>query len=777
VDSRNLIWSAADWIIACISKEAGKGLFKADDTFDATKYVSRCSDPASGTYNWWYKPFLVEQDLATWTPATNVNIFNTRDGAKWIYMPEDFFPGGTPLRARFFVQVMDPNGFLNINDWLDDCNPTQCQMAHMFMDNLGHRPFSEHHYRGLNRALDPGDDSKFFLSSDKDAANYYNLWPRALMRYESAQKAVSRTMRWTLPSASNAGTPWHTTNTIYFGLQPLEEYSVFKSHVQYGLPQTAGEVGTTVVKYAYSDPDTGRCPLNVNTCHNSGEQVPDSYYSNSRVYPLEAVFNVESLRRIVRIGMYEAPDGTIYDLSDPAVYVSLNTANKRRVEIARTRLAHQYQETLVRYFCARYDHPTPRGPELTFVDDLTAAQAPTLSTQQHMLYRSYNITANGNYVSTYTPILGAAEAGKIVDYCKKNDNSETRFAFGLEDFRQRVKADLLRMCENNRNVTGKNNNATPWPVYTGPSADGVGYVGVDKKLNLEILPGKLDCRTAAAIFDNIVPGKKYLFDPDANELESRFNASAHVYTQDQKNETYDPLRYLYNERIGRDERFAIANEMDVLGHLPPLKYVNYKGEKVTEDNYGKEITGSSVPYRQLVFGPDWFSTELTTTTTNFVVIVHTQMVEPNGNYANPRVLTEHVVQLYVELAPDVLVETPNGYDGSAYPNAGDPATCGLGYYRGGWPAHYKTAAPSSSDSMDFNDANLFNSVDPTKLPTKVTRKTSLPMEWVDFRGVKPLDRTNFYRQDGPGTGNQTKRRVIIRYLGDQNQGQHDGYSL
>src|SRR3569623_1598545 len=118
----------------------------------------------------------------------------------------------------------------------------------------------------------------------------------------------------------------------------------------------------------------------------------------------------------------------------------------------------------------------------------------------------------------------------------------------------------------------------------------------------------------------------------------------------------------------------------MLGHLPPLTYKDVKGNIGVENNYGQDISGASVPYRQLAFGPDWFSTELTTATTNFILIVPTHQVAPNGNFLNPRFVTEHVVQLYVELAPDILVETPTGYDGSGYPTGAggalDTAKCG-----------------------------------------------------------------------------------------------------
>ena len=51
----------------------------------------------------------------------------------------------------------------------------------------------------------------------------------------------------------------------------------------------------------HSDPDTGRSPLNVNTCEISGNPMP-VYANNSWAWPLEGVFNIESLARIIKVG-------------------------------------------------------------------------------------------------------------------------------------------------------------------------------------------------------------------------------------------------------------------------------------------------------------------------------------------------------------------------------------------------------------------------------------------------------------------------------------------
>src|SRR6185295_17265129 len=91
---------------------------------------------------------------------------------------------------------------------------------------------------------------------------------------------------------------------------------------------------------------------------------------------------------------------------------------------------------------------------------------------------------------------------------------------------------------------------------------------------------------------------------------------------------------------------------------------------------------TAVPRRQLAFGPDWFSTELTTASTSFILVITSQLVDassPDPNF--PLALSTYQTLAHIEVAPDLKVNE-KGEDGSA---------TGLHYYRDGKPRDYKTA--------------------------------------------------------------------------------------
>jgi hypothetical protein len=766
-DARGLLWSAVDWVTGCIAADL---INPATREFDASKIVSRTLNPGDPHFRWWYRP--LDNNVAVLTNATP---FNPESIAPWVYLPKSYFPEGG-VRGRFRVQVVDPNAFINVNDWLEDCSPTQCQMAHMLVDAFGLQNAEQYRGKSMGLAANRGG-APSILSGDSKAANYYSNYPMTPLRYIDGFCAASRTTRYTgWHSGPDSMSPnWVTSNTTWFSLYGVLYNAVKPSATQYYLDLDANNIGPSLTKYSYVDPDTGRSPVNVNTVCNSGEELPYSNWGNARAWTMEAVFNVESLRRIIKIGKFFDSANVERDLSDPAVWATLSVADKKKIEELRTKLAYRYQEVLVRYFTGCYDHGAyhaytwKRGPDLA----------------RNTFYQPYGYTTANipkNYGEIYTSVLGAAEVGEVKHYCKKRDHSETRFPCGLVQFREWIKDDLRAMTKNNRNIAANNKDVKAAAIYAGTSDDGIGYVGVDRDNNFEILPGKLDWRTASAIYDNIIPGKAYLF--DAAEIAVKKPA----YSNDEINATRDPLWDLYSQRIGRREDETIESHMDVLGHIPNRTYHDKDDNSLTEENMGRDISGPNVPYRQLAFGPDWFSTELTTTSTNFVLVVRTQLVDAITNPASPTVTHDHIVLVAVEVAPDVLVETPTEYDGANYPsgaagNVLNPKYCGLGYYRGGRPRHYKLAPCTDTypyagvpaltandlDSMDKNCGTRPRGYDPAQLPAQVVKPTTIPRDWIDYRTVAPADTNKFYRQDGSATGNQLKRRIIIRNIQDQNQ--------
>ena len=657
-DAADLAQSAIDWTIACI----GVNLFDAAGQVRPGAVISRTRNAGDPYFSWWYKP--MEPGFSTWAkkpPSPQ------QEDSGWIYVPADYFPEGG-VRGRYCVQVVDANAFLNSNDWTQDATPTQCQAAHICMDALGDQYMEFLRERKLGPPAPP---------RVKKPERYRDCWLFITRTTHSGGA----------PSPTNVPSPnWVTTNVsrlweISYPFNEIHAVEGLDKNVEAPGPSSSASYTT----YSCVDPDTGRSPVNVNTCFNSGQDAPSgSEAEGVGSYTLEGVFNVESLRRIIKIGRFYS--GGVE--KDAANWAALTPAEQQQVEDLKTKLAYQYQETLVRYFTATY--------------------------KTRSRYPPYSTTLTKNYYDTYRPAIGG-KVDLVVHAVRKFDFSETRFPCGVETFRGWVREDLLNMSTNNRNSK-----------YTGTSNDAQEFVGVDAGGIFEVPPGQLDQRTASAIYDNIVPGNAILYPghPRGRAVE-------------------DPLGELYAMRWGRDERFAA--QYNVHGFVSADMGMDIVLDAVgTPDGpYARVV---EVPDRQLVFGPDWFSTELTTASTTFIFIVTAQIVDARSvalDPNKPRVLYNHHMGCVVELAPDLVVETPGANNGSEW------ATTGLGYYRGGWP--YKRL--TSPDIMDKNCATLHPD-----------SNTSAAKEWIDYRNVLKGQEGLFYRG-----ANQTHRRVLIRAVLDMNQ--------
>jgi hypothetical protein len=1087
-DGNNVFISAKEWMIEQISND----LFAAG-TYKPDAIVSNATDAGPG-YCWWYRPyeFDLKARLATWPPNVgggyveypygyrlnptwnNVVVpacvdTTGKNEAKWVYMPSDFFPTNT-VRARFMVQVFDPNALINLNDGIEDGVPTQAQMAHMIMDGYGLQNLER--YRAERDV--PLDVTKHTWDREFGYSDVSNVALRgknppyrpnkAPIRYHEAWRLATRTVRYDMMSlggVANGPTSqrwiapnWVTTNQMWTSGYGAETHCLRSIITSDGIPLTyavpliplgpnkyyppnklLGGVNSTAIQdfdgtvipaisrtfpagggfyndrysqwnnwsvgmlplgmpfsmRAYCDPDTGRCPVNVNTCYNSGERMPTTPFGGTPTYTMEGVFNVESLRRIIKIGAFYVevtaadeplPANFAYDIADTQKrirvhatnpsdlnYVGLLTGTLRlralhRMEEIRTKLAYQYQETLCRYFTGTYRVNSClragfNNTTLTRTDPNAAARL--VCDRKYPPFRFAPTTATNGYipertfVETYGSTVGAGVKGvlntlnafsslplKLQFACTSFNYSKTRFPYSLEQFRENVANDLWWMCYDNRNINGnpsRTNVLTYLPYYNTPLGDavngtadndGIETVNFDKAQIPEILPGKLDWRTANAVFDNIIPGKlwngtRYLlfggtYVPNDLKAQDPLNKR-------EKASVRDPLWELWCMRLGRDELRPRNNELtaspvtykqvgvpvagqdyaggeviqkwnfnthgfhddnDVLRdsgypsfdpgsdtadqanikqvssrwlHLRPKGtdiganvYANSVGEcgdttgsapvknaaVPFPDNVGPydqiaNVSGApGVPYRQLCFTPDSFSTELTTTTTNFMFIINAQIVTSEsadpalgGNWDNPREIFYGQWGCQVELAPDVFVETKTGYDGKLWPTGKpdgtlvDPATVGLGFYKGSyptpdpakdpattltWPAFLKTvrAKPfaDADDPFAADPVLALWSVDAhcSTLKTAGYQKTarrlavdtkesaspankwndtydsnyqrwSAAKNWTDFRGVKNKNDTSDqapskYYIPGP----QTTKRVVIRSLWSHNQG-------
>lgn len=811
-DTNDVFYSAVDWSIANISAD----LMDAAGTYDFTKCVSLAKDGN----NWWYRPYEMGLGAAApkwrqsgggwkaWTTPPNY-IDSLKTEAPWTYLPEDFFPSGG-VRGRFSVQVLDLNAFMNLNDWNEDCNPTQCQMAHMFMDAYGERMLEQ--YRSFR---------------DKGPGGWGFSTPCPL-RYQEGWRVVTHTTRY--PDWVNryrwealdnvASYNWVTANTCWMALCAPEHASIESIYQSDGIPQycrypkiptysyngsasyypvnpPAGDRETwsynpppnfndpgypqsnqdlAALGYylsgfsmqSYIDPDTGRSPVNVNTCYNSGEYLPMNNYvtPTNGTFTMEAVFNIESLRRIIKVGEFWSPTTksfrnvqTDWDKLDPDEWAA--------VEDLTTQLAYQYQETLCRYFTGTYAHSVSRKyPQL------------------------------GANVAGYAAVYPAASP-KPAHACSVTDYSATRFKTDLKTFRNWVRDDLLAMASipvDNPKYTG----GQPMPATT------LDTVSFDKNGYAQIAPGKLDMRTACAVCDNIIPGKPIAGEPgDLNKFPG-FKAYS----------IGDPLWELYQMGIGRQEDIddpfnvygywkdnpllralvkysagsypggAPLNMKDhngfdesllpkgydicentvgpkgpwcqkILPAAPPWPPVPAPTYPVSKPNAPQPHVVPHVPFRQRVFGPDSFSTELTTTATTFMLVVNAQLVDAQSvinNPANPdlhRDLFWNQWGVVLEIAPDVLEEKDTG------PNPD------FHYYQKGLPRTRKTD-PNWVDDLcpTLTSYNLSNGAG-----IRITTNSTAIQDWqTDLRWIKPALESKFY-----SGGNQVKKRVVIRSIWSLNQ--------
>ena len=188
--------------------------------------------------------------------------------------------------------------------------------------------------------------------------------------------------------------------------------------------------------------------LNVNTVLNSGERMPSNVFNGTPNFTMEAVFNVESLRRIIKIGRMTFIDSAgnpveinplpnqsfgeaLEDqlLTQPLAKRALDRPlawNKH--ENLRTKLAYQYQEVLCRYFTATYRHSARRKwPPIYNPTQPPAVTPPT-----------EDFSEPGTYQTAF-----AGNALPVQYACQSWDYSKTRFPVNVLTFRQQIKEDLL----------------------------------------------------------------------------------------------------------------------------------------------------------------------------------------------------------------------------------------------------------------------------------------------------------------------------------------------
>jgi len=834
VDGTNIFYASLDWALSNAVNDLAPG-----GNFDSNAVVARVHGSGAGA-RWWYRPY--EPGMSKWINSKVTNRgscqITAADEAPRVYMPDDYFPEGG-VKARVAVQVFDPNAVPCVNDFLEDGNPTQCQMAHMLMDGYGEQQVEAYRqYRDTGafnaQSIEP------WASKNNGARNF------APLRYHEMWRVATRTTRymyWVFGEQWAAGSGrvsanWVTTNQTWLGLYGPEmcslkplipsdgiplAYIVDPKMIQspgqylpplgfqaagssYGtgsgvplIPQNGFDFDSTnqsVGLYyafksnavvgglpmnlpfslmAYTDPDTGRCPINVNTCPNSGERLPTNvaffnkaYANGTPAYSMEAVYNVESLRRIIKVKDFFYADknnvkqqltaSDVYS-ADPAVNAPINWTNYQTVpgpdgttppntpanikaqmietlENFRTKLAYQYQETLCRYFTATYRHPMQRKfpPLYNPVVDVPV-----------------DYSDDGTYQQAFP-------TGANVSYaCKTYDYSQARFPVGLVAFRANTRGDLIAMGSG--------------------QPEEISFDNTDKP---NVKAGFLDLRTAEAVYDNLIPGPATL-----GLL------------------PYRPLQQLYDQGISRDElapgNADIADpsnrgfNANVFGYWEdnltrsdegyrdlgnqPL-HLRWKGEDVASTNApsGPYIrrAPSQIPFRQMVFGPDWFSTELTVSTTTFMFIITVEIVDADSvaaDPANPRVLLASQWGAVAEIAPDIKNELGNN-----------------GWYASDMPRRVKTEHnPNDFYSLDNraglareygSDANANMQIkrivpeiqnEPLNAGAATDWNMKVPTaarDWIDWRGVPDdaAQRASFYG------ANSAKKQIRIRAIWSLNQG-------
>lgn len=995
-DGVNLYYSTLDWTLAVIGNDLfdpstntpRAGLATGSDN-DPKGIVSAVRNTGDAQFKWWYKPHTWDQH--TWGAnggwAGGFNSYPIQS-AQWIDLPASFFPQGT-LKGRFCVQVLDASSQINANDWLDDCNPTQCQVAHMLTESVGDSWMEGYrHWRDTNGTLPSGAASVKYrcYPATGDGQN-----TRCIMRYEDAWRLATHSYRGFMAPYNTSifgddqVTPtWKTTNETYLGLYAMDHHCLRSGVVAHGFGMwkvaprptygpmnyapattrdgpitaqyfdwwgmtwgaTAGlnaeytdswnePINARIGRYpprlcfalwSQTDPDTGRSPVNVNTCYNSAESVPTNTQNGpTPVYTMESVFNAESLRRIVKVGkffVYDVVDSTKkIEVSADEIYsktakdstgnviavAAFYDAARLKIEFLRMKMACQYQETLCRYFTASYNHSN------RYVDN-TAGSATAF---MHGTV-NYNPISSGS--GTYWTVYGAAglgrtgatEANKVQNHCPMADYSKTRFPFGVHTFRRKVFDDLRVMSSNTAVGCLYNDSLAltdPYAFGMGRSSlnsnegkDGDLYVSFDCKDRSCVALGKMDKRTASAVFDNIVPGKAILW-PDSPAAAAQSPATPAYYgptsgslvappkpasvpaaytvpappafvawSPAEVRSVVDPLTELYQLCLGRDETLedwyntqpnnptpvtaakpVVSNNVcgfftdnfDVASGrpsdsgvsavtgvpvpgAPPAMYIpascrtlRAKGRDIAPlkvkdssgaitnippgfyaQTYTSNVGGSAsakdvtvVPWRQRVFGPDWFSTELTTTSNCFYLIITVQITEvATGNQ-----VFMNQWGAVAEVGADIACETdendPNN-DGKRWPLGGnsphgsgpegavDWKKCGLGYYRGGWPSILKTVKSGDSgpysnapwDTLYSMDAYPDATIKPVRSESAsqgLQYKTTAARQWADWRGVTtdpamtgdPMHASNFYK----GT-NQIRKNLRIRAVWSLNSG-------
>lgn len=866
-DCLDIMHSAMDWTIANIANDVLDG----SGQFDDGKYVAFTHGAGSG--QWWYRPYekglktalpqwpasmaSMQQRVYRWDNLTDYSSTlpecmdpNGRDEAQWTYLPDNYFPEGGVM-GRFMVQVLDPNSVLCLNDWLDDCCPTQTQMAQMIRDSYGLQQLERYY--------------AFRDTADNGAGGWDRQIKLAPIRFQDGWRVATRSLRqpnYTFSYRTTGDLPirevtpnWVTTNTTYFS--PFGAEMILRSVItangvynnfytinytggpaQYfpptpnegrpgpsgALPWVSGDAGFSRPQaetaygwnnrtkwttgqlptgaawsiYGYEDPDTGRCPLNINTCYNSGERLPMNMFGGVPSYSLEGVFNVDSLRMIINIGEFHFRDKDGMDQTlngcDPNAPNFINTlltdvGDQQNAwikhERLRIKLAYRYQEKLCRYFTGTYH---------------------TKRSSFQRMWPPVNAGTNNN--------LGFTVGTASTNY------GSVRFPMALDAFRETVRTHLAAV-------------STGSPVVVFDAAD-----------NCAVPIDSLDARTANAVFDNIVPGK-----PGQNGMPAFPDPAGG-----------DPLTELWGYRIAREEYSDDPYERGNTGNLygyhadrselfdsgahgpywtgippamtsPPVGWnSNVIGAQLANtstkgDNFwkglslapkGKVIAASTarvgpwdrlvtvdahlppgmdtsdvtaslaegdinkVPYRQWMFGPDWFSTELTTTTTTYMLVINAQVVDRKSVIEDPNkpvVLSHFQFGAAVEVCPDVAVE--GGSSGLTWPSGAIGAMdavavglndSGLGYYRGGNPRVRKMydrqpvgfhRNVTRVHSMDFKCGSTITTVKAylgSAGNADTYQHTSIPKEWkADLRGIAAGDENSFY-----GGARQTTRRILIR---------------
>lgn len=778
-DGSDIMLSAQDLMLGVIMNDLMDGTGK----MDSDKYLSGA---ANG--QWWLRPYqkgLGEALRGWWAEGAARPYFANRE-TDWVYLPDDFFPEGG-IRGRYQILVMDANSVININDWNEDCAPTQCQMAHMIAGAYGENSLER--YRAYR---------------DGGAASWNSYGGRQCpLRYHEGWRVASRTTRYTdyintysQGPDNSASDYWLTTNSVWLSLfgpdqaciraiLPSDGIPLYDANKR--LPASIGPLLTSVTGslfymppdypgqarswlpaipggygnrfydngnlgwclsgfglMGYIDPDTGRSPVNVNTCYNSGEKLPMETYNSGVVrpcYTIEGVFNVDALRLVVQLfDFYVDHDA---NAGTPAERISMLATNPvtlaadadyfvtkiplwtdaqklvvwQKHEELRTKMAYRYQEALCRYFTGSYAHST----SLKFPPFDTSSGGK----------RTYN--------ATYPAVTGVTNACGTMDY------SSTRFPVGLDTFRANVRSDLLAM-------------ASGMPTY----------VSFDAAGNPTNVPqGRLDLRTAEAVYDTIVPGQASLGLLASRPLDEIRDWK--LARQEDINDQLDPygrwsdnpnIKAMATTGINHLDHKGVAQDVSPKGNLiadsaaPPGPYDREDADDThlpSFMDFYKLNTSYNIPYRQMVCADDCLSTELTVSSTNFIFIINAQIVDRQSMKVDPNDPTKHRDLFWnqwgvvVEIAPDLKNEGVS-----------------VEYYATARPKFYKTALHTSPDGMDFNCPSLKNG----NLAFATRDNTTYVKDWkADIRGIASGDEASFY------TGNnQIDRRVVIRSVWSLNQG-------